>query len=169
MFVFPCFSCTMEIQFPHVLGIVWISASHKTFEKPITLESLRFLILFLYYGNPLSPCFGNCMDFSFTQSIWETHKFEMFVLSHTFLYYGNPRFPCFGNCIFKKPINLKCLCFPVLLEFTFLVFWELYGFLLHAKYVRNPWLWNILFSHTFPVLSEFTFPMFWGQCYWCEN
>ena len=59
-----------------------------------------------------------------------------------------------------------CHTFSLLWKFTFLMFWEMHGFLLHAKYVRNPWLWNVLFSHTFLVLSEFTFPMFWRQYYW---
>ena len=71
VFVFPYFSRTMEIHFPHVLGIVWISKSPKIFEKPITLECLCFPTLFPYYGNPLSPCFGNCMNFCFTHRIHE--------------------------------------------------------------------------------------------------
>ena len=123
-------------------------------------KSLCFLLLFPYYVNSLFPYFGNCMDFCFTQNIWETHYFGMFVFSHIFLYYGNSLFPYFGNCmdfcftqnngethyfgifvffpyvyrimeihfsqglgivwisasseIFKKPINFKCLCFPIL-------------------------------------------------------
>ena len=67
--IFPCFSDTIEIHFPHVLGMVWISASPKIFEKLITLECLCFPRLFQYYGNPLSSCFGNCMDFCFTRNI----------------------------------------------------------------------------------------------------
>ena len=70
--------------------------------------------------------------------------------------------------IFKKPINLKCLCFPILVLYygnplsPYFEFRELYGFLFIEKYVRKIWPWNVLFSHTLPVLSEFTFPMFWG-------
>ena len=62
---------------------------------------------------------------------------------------------------FKKCLTLKCLfslIFPLLWEFTFPIFWGLYGFLLHPKYLRNPLLWNVFF---FPVLCGFTFPMFW--------
>ena len=109
--VFPYFSLTIAIHFLHILGIVWISASLKIVEKPITLECLFFPILFPYYGNSLFPCFGNCMDFCFTRNILETHKFEMFVFSHTF---------------------------PVLWKSTFPMFWELHGYLLQAKNSRNP-------------------------------
>ena len=69
-------------------------------------ESLCFLSLFPYYVNSLFPYFGNCMNFCITQNIWETHYFRMFVFSHIF---------------------------SLLWEFTFSIFWELYGFLLHAK------------------------------------
>ena len=67
--VFSYFSRTMEIHFSHVLGILWISVSPKIFEKLITLECLCFPRFFSYYGNPLSPCFGNCMHFCFTRNI----------------------------------------------------------------------------------------------------
>ena len=202
----------MEIHFCHVFGIVWISVSRKIFEKPITLECLCFPILFPYHGNPLLPCFWNCMDFCVTQNIWETYNFGMFVFSHTFPLpwkstfpiflelYGflcHPKylrnlqlwnvciFPHFSHAveihfphvlrivwisvspkIFKKPINLECLCFPILFLyyenplFPCFEFWELYGFLLLAKYVRNTWPRNVLFSHTFPALSAITLPMF---------
>ena len=43
--------------------------------------------------------------------------------------------------IFKKLKNLKCVfshAFPVLWKSTFPVFLELYGFVLHPKYLRNP-------------------------------
>ena len=50
------------------------------------------------------------MDFCFKQKIPETLNFEMFVFS---------------------PI------FPLQWEFTFPIFWEWYGFLLHPKYFRN--------------------------------
>ena len=69
------------------------------------------------------PCFENGMDFCFTRNIWKTHNFEMFVFSHTF---------------------------PVLWEFTFAMFWELHGFLLHLKYLRNPWNCNVC---VFPYFS----------------
>ena len=114
----------MGIHFSHILGIVWISASPKIFEKSITLECLFFPILSPYYGNSLFPYFGNCMGFCFTQNIWETYYFGMFVFSHIFL---------------------------LLWEFTFSIFWELYGFLLHPKYLRNPLLCNVCF---FPYFSR---------------
>ena len=47
--------------------------------------------------------------------------------------------------------------FPLLWEFTFPLLLGLYGFLFHAKHVKNPYLWNTCvspyFSH-FPILRE---------------
>ena len=124
MFVFfPYFSRIMEIHFSQVLGIVWISASSKIFKKPINLKCLYFPILFPYYGNPLFPCVGNCIDFCFKLKIPETLNFEMLVFSHIF---------------------------SLLWEFTFLIFWELYVLKPHMKYVRNPQLWNVC---VFPYVS----------------
>ena len=108
---FPYFFRIMGIHFSHVLGIVWISGSSRIFKKPINLKCLCFPILFPYYGNPLFPCFGNCMDFCFQQKIPETLNFEMIMFSHIF--------------------SLLC-------AFTFLIFWELYVLMPHMKYVRNP-------------------------------
>ena len=106
-YVFPCFSSAMEIHFSHVLGIVWISTSPRILKKPINFKCLCFPMLFPYYGNPLLPCFGNCMDFYFNQNIKETHKFEMSVFSQAF---------------------------PALWKSTFPMFWKLCGFLLHPRY-----------------------------------
>ena len=53
----------------HILGTAWISASPEIVKKPINLKSLCFPVLFPYYGNPLSPCFWNCMDFCFMRGI----------------------------------------------------------------------------------------------------
>ena len=55
------------------------------------------------------------MDFCIKRKISETRNFEMFVFSHIF---------------------------SLLWEFTFPIFWELYGFLLHPKYLK---LWNVCF------------------------
>ena len=49
----------------------------------------------------------------------------------------------------------------VIWKFTHPIVWELYGFLLHVKYVRNPYAWNICVFSNFPVLCEFNFPIFW--------
>ena len=126
--VFPYFFLTMGISFSHILGIAWISASSETFKTPKNLKCLCvFPFFFPHNGNPLFLCLGNCMDFCFTQNIWETHYSGMFVFSHTF---------------------------PVLWEFTFPIFWDLYGFPLFPKYVRNTWPWDVLLSHTFPILSS---------------
>ena len=59
--IFPYLFCNMGISSSQRLGIVWISASHEIFKKPLTLEYLCFLIFFLYYVKSLFPCSGNCM------------------------------------------------------------------------------------------------------------
>ena len=89
-----------------------------------------FPILFPYYGNSLFPCFANCMDFCIKRKISETLNFEMFVFSHIF---------------------------PLLWEFTFPIFWELYGFLLHPKYLRNPTLWNVCVFAYFSCIMKIQF------------
>ena len=94
-----------------------------------------FSIIFQYNGNPLFPCFGNCMYFCIKRKISETLKFEMFVFSHTF---------------------------PLLWEFTFLIFWELHGFLLHPKYLRN-FEMSVFFPILFPYYENSLFPRF-GNC-----
>ena len=66
---FTYFSRIMRIHVSHVLGIIWISASLEIFKKPINLKCLCFPTLFLYYGNPLFVCFGNCMNFCFIRKI----------------------------------------------------------------------------------------------------
>ena len=124
----------MGNHFSYILGIAWISASSETSKKPINLKCLCFRIVFPYNGNPLFPCFGNCMDLCFKRKISERLNFEMVVFSHIF---------------------------PLLWEFTLSIIRELYGFLLYPKYLRNPLLWNVcFFSHSFPVLWKFTFPCF---------
>ena len=72
---FPYFSRNMGIHFSHVLGIVWISASSKIFNKPINLKCLCFPILFLYYMEiQFSHVFG---------AAWisaSNNNFEMFMV-----------------------------------------------------------------------------------------
>ena len=139
----------MRIHVSHALGIIWISASLEIFKKPINLKCLCFPKLFPYYGNPLFLCFGNCMNFCFIRKIVKTLNFEIFVFpyisltirihfSHTLGIVWISASPK----IFEKSITLECLffshTFSILWEFTFPIFWELYGFLLHPKYFRNP-------------------------------
>ena len=93
---------------------------------------LCFSILVLKYGNSLIPSFGSCMDFCFMWIMWETHALRIFVFSQNF---------------------------PVVWEFNFSMFWKLYGSLLQAKYLRNPYFFMFVFSHTFRVPWELTFPM----------
>ena len=49
------------------------------------------------------------------------------------------------------------LTFPVLCKFTFPIFWELYGFLLLPKYLRNPLLWNVCVFPYFSLTMEIHF------------
>ena len=48
--------------------------------------------------------------------------------------------------------------FPVLWKSTFPMFWELYGFLCHPKYLRNPQLWNVYVFPHFSRTVEIHFP-----------
>ena len=99
------------------------------------MKCLCFSIFFPHNGNPLFPCFRNCMDFCIKRKISKTLLFEMFVFSHIF---------------------------PFLWEFNFPVFWELYGFLLQPKYLRNfgmfvffPYFFRIMrirFSHVLGIV-----------------
>ena len=122
LFFFPYFSRIMEIHFSQVRGIVWISTSSEIFKKSINLKFLCFSIPFPHNGNPLFPCFGNCMGFCIKRKISETLNFEMFVFCHNF---------------------------SLLWEFTFPIFSELYGFLLHPEYLRNFRMF-VFFSILFP-------------------
>ena len=148
VYVFPYFCLPMEIHFSHVLGTVWISASRKICKKPLTLECS---FPYLEYVFPYLFC---------NMGIHSSHRLRIVWISAS-------------HEICKKPIPLEYFCFPIIFpyykEFNFPMFWKLYRFLLHVKYIRNPWLWNVLFSYTFVALLEFTFPMFLGQYYWCEN
>ena len=132
--VFPYLSHIMEIHFSHVLGTARISASSEKFQKHLTLKCLCFLIFFPYYGNSLFPYFGNCMNFCFTQNIWET--LECLFFSPYFSRIHILGVECINTTheVCKKPIALKCLCFPILFSLTtriqlFSMFLELYGFL----------------------------------------
>ena len=132
--VFPYISGTMEIYFPHVLGILWIPAWHKIFKKSVNLKCLCFPVLFSYYRNPLSQCFGNCMNFCFNQKFNKSMDFKCLFFPLLFSYYGSPLYPCFGNCI----------------DFSFIQnIWERHNFGVSV------------FSHTFTVLWNFTFPKDW--------
>ena len=147
-------------------------------------------MLFLYNGNPLFPYFGNCMDFCIKRNISETLNFEMFVFSHIFSpkifeklwnvcffpillpYYGNPLFSCVGNCMdicfqqkIPETLNFEMFMFShifsLLCEFTFLIFWKIYGLMPNMKYVRNP---QLSIFCVFPYISLTMriqlFPMF---------
>ena len=145
--VFPYFSRTMEILFRHVLGIVWISASPEIFKKSINLKCLCFLLLFLFYGNPPSTCFGSCMDFSVTLNIWGFYEFlhvlEVISIS------ASPK-------IFKKSINLKYLCFSILSSYYGNPLFTYIENCINFSFTQNIWerhnFGMFVFSHTFSVL-----------------
>ena len=107
--VFPYFPRTMEIHFPHILGIVWIPASNKIFRKSINLKCLCFPVLFRYYGNPLFPCFANLMDFCVAKKIWGTENIGMFMFSHTFLILWKSIFPIFWELGVNRNVSQEIL------------------------------------------------------------
>ena len=143
---FPYLPCIMGIHFSHVLGILWISVSPKIFKKSINLKSLCFPILFLYYGNPLFPCFGNCINFKMT------------AFSHIFgIVWINA-----SHQICKRLKALKCLYFPICFSYyensVFPSFWNYVGFY-YTKIEEcgickklEP-LEYLLISHNFPILT----------------
>ena len=128
-------------------------------------------MIFPYSGNPLFPCFGNCMDFCIKRKISEILNFEMFVFSHIFSLLWEFTFPIFwelyGFLLHPKYLKLWNVCFfsPYFfrfMEFTFPMFWELYGFLLHPKYLRNFGIFTF-FLILFPYYGNSLFPSF-GNC-----
>ena len=52
--------------------------------------------------------------------------------------------------------------FPVLFKFIFPIFWELYGFLLHPKYLRTHKFEMLVFSYTM-VIHFFMFLELYGS------
>ena len=117
----------LSTEYFHFMGMCTFQTFHGFSSTLLLRDSeeygkyLCFPMLFLYYVNSLFPYFGKCMDFCFTQNIWETPTFKCLFFHILFPYYENSHFPCFGNYMdfcftrkFKKPINLKCLCFPTL-------------------------------------------------------
>ena len=124
--VFAYFSCIMAIYFCHILGTPWISASSKKFQEPLPLKCLCFPIFFPHYGNSLFPYFWNCMSFCFTQNILETQHYGIFAFSPYFSRIMGIHFShvlgivwvSASSEIFKKTINLKCLCFRILFPYN---------------------------------------------------
>ena len=55
--------------------------------------------------------------------------------------------------------------FPLLWKFTFHIFGDLYGLMLHMKYVKNPYLWNVyVFPHvslTMRIYFSYVFGIVW--------
>ena len=52
--------------------------------------------------------------------------------------------------------------FLLLCKFTFPIFRQLYGFLLHPKYLRNPWSWKACVFLCFSCTIEIYFSYVWG-------
>ena len=67
--------------------------------------------------------------------------------------------------IFKKPINLKCLCFPILFPYyanpLFLCVGDCMDFCFKQKIPETLNFEMFVFSHIFSLLWEFTFLIFW--------
>ena len=79
----------MGIHFSHILGIVWINASHEISKRPIALQCLYFPIHFPYYENSVFSCSWNCMGFydmrnREVENMEETQTFGIFAFSHNF-------------------------------------------------------------------------------------
>ena len=113
----------MEIHCSHVLVTACISASSEKFQKHLNLKCLFFLILFPYYGNSLFSYFGNCMDFCFTQNIWETLKCLFFfpyfsrIMRIHFSHVLGTAWISASSKKFQKHLTLKFLCFPILFPY----------------------------------------------------
>ena len=161
----------MEIHFSHVLGTTWISASSEKFQKHLTLKCLCFLIFFPYYGNSLFPYFGNCMDFCFTQNISETLECLFFfpyfprIMGIHFSHVLGIVWISASSKIFKKPINLKCFCFPILFPYygnpLFPSVENCMDFCFQQKIPETLSFDLFMFSHIFSLLRKFTFLIFW--------
>ena len=74
----------LSTEYFHFMGMCTFQTFHG-FSSTLNLRDseeygkyLCFPMLFLYYVNSLFPVFGNCMDFCFTQNIWETQTFKCF-------------------------------------------------------------------------------------------
>ena len=171
----------MKIHFSNLLGTAWVSVSSKIFQKPLTLECLCFPIFFPYYGNSLFPYFGNCMDFCFTLNSWETHYFRMFVL---FPYFSRITGIHFSHVLgivwisasselFKKPINLKCLCFPILFPYNgnplFSCFANCMDFCFKWRISETLNFEMLVFSHIFFLTMGFHFPHILGVVWICAS
>ena len=130
-----------------------------------------FLIFFPNYGNSLFPHFGNCMDFCFAQNIWETLECLLF-LPYFFRIMGTHFSHVLGivwifasSRIFKKPINLKCLCFSILFPYNGNPLFPCVGncmdFCFKQKIPETLNFEMFVFSHILSSLCEFTFLIFY--------
>ena len=109
---------------------------------PCSLDYLGFVITSNFLKNPQPE---NDMAFhrifSFYGNLYIHKHWEFYGVSSTLNLRGSEDY---GKAVFS-------LTFSVLCQFTFPIFWELYGFLLHPKHLRNPLLWNVCF---FPYFSR---------------
>ena len=103
-----CFSCTMEIHVSHVLGIVWISASSKIFEKLICLN----VYFFPYFPRVTGIHFSHVLGILWISASPEICKkliiFCVCVFHNTFSVLCKSTFPMFWNCMsfcFKRKIS----------------------------------------------------------------
>ena len=87
----------MEIHVSHVLGIVWISASSKIFEKLICLN----VCFFPYFPRIMGIHFSHVLGILWISASPEICKkpiiFFCVCFTILFQYYANPLFPCFGT------------------------------------------------------------------------
>ena len=129
--------------FSHILGIIWINASHELCKKPIACFGMFVFSHMFHLLREFS--FRNCMGFYFTwnrgvRDMQKTQTFRIIVFSHNF---------------------------PVLSKFTIPMFWVL-GFVwisASREICKKHLTLECCFLKLFSALS----PMFWGQYYWYED
>ena len=132
-----------------------------------------FLLLFSYYVNSLFPYFENCMDFGFIQNSRETHYFGMFIFFPYFSRIMEIHFSqvlgivwiSASSKIFKKPINLKCLCFSIPFSYNgnplFSCFGNCMDFCIKRKIPESLNFEMFIFFHIFFLTVRIHCLIFW--------
>ena len=132
----------MGNHFPHILGIIWISASPEIFKKPIKLKCFWFSCTMEIH---ICLIFGTAWIFASSRKFKKPLTLKCLCFPIFSPYYGNSLF--FFHILGLVWINASheiCIrnsfgifvfshTFPLLCEFSFSILSELYGFLYHAK------------------------------------
>ena len=122
------------ISFPHNIPIVWnLHQPHSVdylgfvitsnfLENPQPGNDMAFHRIFTFCGNLHIPKYWELYGFSLTLYLWGSKEYEKSLCFSTFPILKKSTFRMFWGLYgfllhpkyFKKPINLKCLCFPML-------------------------------------------------------